>query len=327
MFRTAHSRRDGANRDPRSAHVVETGVADHVIEPEPDFVHFDFSREREPVLWAESGDTVVVRTLDAAGFLEPYVGPKRPPRMGPDDAGHALCGPIGIRGAMPGQTLEIELRDIRPESWGFTVAGGPEPLTRGLAGNDVQVLHWTIDADNATAVDQHGHYVRLHPFMGVMGMPPHEPGPHPTSPPRFCGGNIDCKELVAGTRLFLPVSVPDVRFSIGDGHALQGDGEVSGTAIECPMERVEFVMRLHDWPLSMPRAQTPEAWITLGVHEDLDEAVVIATAQMLDLMEQYFGIDRHTALALASLVVDVRVTQVVNGVVGAHAVLRNDALT
>jgi acetamidase/formamidase len=133
---------------------------------------------------------------------------------------------------------------------------------------------------------------------------------------------------VAGTSLFLPVTVPDALFSIGDGHAAQGDGEVSSMAIECPMERVEFVLRLHDEPqLSMPRARTPDAWITFGIDEDLNRAVVIATAQMLDLLEERFTVDRTEALALASVVVDVRVTQIVNGVAGAHAILRDDAVT
>ena len=301
-------------------------VETHAVEPEPQFVHFDFSREREPALWAKDGDTVVVRTLDAAGFLEPKRGQERPPRMNPEADGHALCGPIGVRGARAGQTLEVELREIRPADWGFTLAGGNGRRTMGLAGGEVRSLIWTIDAEAMTAVDRHGHRLPLAPFMGVMGMPPDEPGAHPTGPPRFCGGNIDCKELVAGTSLFLPIPVDGALFSIGDGHALQGDGEVSGTAIECPMDRVEFVLRLHDWNVSMPRARTPGAWVTFGVHDDLDEAVVIATSQMLDVMEVQLGVDRTTALGLASLVVDVRVTQVVNGVVGAHAILRDDAL-
>jgi acetamidase/formamidase len=162
----------------------------------------------------------------------------------------------------------------------------------------------------------------------VMGMPPDEPGEHMTGPPRWCGGNLDCKELIAGSRVFLPIPVPDALFSIGDGHALQGDGEIAGMAIECPMERVEFVLRLHDQPvLSMPRAHTPFGTVTFGVHDDLYEAVMIASNAMLDLMIERYGIDRVQALALASLVVDVRITQLVNGVVGAHAMLADDAIT
>jgi acetamidase/formamidase len=310
--------------------VVETRVALHSIEPEPEFVHFDFSREREPVLWVEDGDTVVVRTLDAAGFLGPVNAPERPPRMNADADGHALCGPIGVRGARPGQTLEIELREIRVGTSGFTGAGGPGHRNEALGplSEETWYFNWELDADAGMGVDRHGHRVRLRPFMGVMGMPPDEPGSHPTAPPRYCGGNLDCKELGADTRLFLPVSIPNALFSIGDGHALQGDGEVSGMAIECPMERVEFVLRLRDdeRSLSMPRARTSDTWITFGIDEDLDRAVVIATSQMLDLMQEQLNVNRTEALALASVVVDVRVTQIVNGVAGAHAVLRDGAV-
>jgi acetamidase/formamidase len=304
-------------------------VATHAIEPDPGFVHFDFSREREPVLWVESGDTVVVRTLDAAGFLDSTGGAERPPRLNPDAQGHALCGPIGVRGARPGQTLEIELREITPDVWGYTGAGGGGKIAEafGVADDEPFYVHWDIDPSAMAAKARGGHRVKLAPFMGVMGMPPDEPGTHATAPPRFCGGNIDCKELTAGTRLFLPVSVPNALFSIGDGHAAQGDGEVSTMAIECPMQRVEFVLRLYDAPkLTMPRARTKDAWITFGVAEDLDEAVFIATNQMLDLMQERLEISRKEALALASIVVDVRITQIVNGVVGAHAILRDDAI-
>jgi acetamidase/formamidase len=309
--------------------MVETRVATHTLEPSLETVHFDFSREREPVLTVESGDTVVVRTLDAGGFLEPFDEVKRPQRLNPQTAGHALCGPIAVRDARPGQTLEVELREISCGTWGFTGAGGQGKLNEslGTVTDTPLFLRWDLDPVTGVGVDRRGRRVRLRPFMGVMGMPPDEPGSHPTGPPRFCGGNIDCKELGAGSRLFLPVSIPDALFSIGDGHALQGDGEVSGMAIECPMERVELVLRLHDDPvLSMPRARTSDAWITFGVHEDLDEAVAIATSQMLDMMEAQLGIERLDALVLASVAVDVRVTQMVNGVRGAHAVLRDDAI-
>jgi len=302
-------------------------VTVHHIEPEEGFVHFDFSADREPVLTVDSGDTVVVRTLDAAGFLAPTGGPERPPRLKEDANGHALCGPIAVRGARPGQTLEVELHEIRPARWAFTGVGIQSAKALGIDDESPFYIHWDIDADAGVATDRGGHRVKLGPFMGVMGMPPAEPGAHATAPPRFCGGNLDCKELVAGTSLFLPVSVAEALFSIGDGHAAQGDGEVSTMAIECPMERVEFVLRLHDEPvLTMPRARTTDAWLTFGVDEDLDEAVRIATNQMLDLMQAQLGVGRQEALVLASVVVDIRVTQVVNGVVGAHAVLRDDAI-
>jgi acetamidase/formamidase len=177
-----------------------------------------------------------------------------------------------------------------------------------------------------TGEDNEGHKVALRPFMGVMGMPPDEPGDHGTGPPRQCGGNLDCKELVAGTRLFLPVAVAGGLFSVGDGHAVQGDGEVSGVAIECPMERVELSFHLHDTPRSTPQAKTGEGWLTFGLDQDLNEAMRMAVSGMLDLMVDQHGMGRKEALALASLVVDLRITQIVNGTRGVHAVLPDGAI-
>ena len=146
-------------------------------------------------------------------------------------------------------------------------------------------------------------------------------------PPRPTGGNIDCKELVAGSTLFLPIAVAGGLFSLGDGHAVQGDGEVAGPALECPMDEVRVTLALRpDLRLSMPRAHTPGGWITFGFDEDLNRATYAALNDMLDLMQELHDLDRREAVALASLVVDLRVTQVVNGVRGVHAVLPPGAL-
>ena len=163
--------------------------------------------------------------------------------------------------------------------------------------------------------------------MGVMGLPPAEAGVHSTSPPRIWGGNLDCKLLGPGSTLYLPISVPGALFSVGDGHGAQGDGEVSGTAIECPMERLDLTFDLReDSTLTTPRAKTPDAWLTFGLHEDLNEAMRLALADMLTLMSDLLRVDRREALALASVSVDLRVTQVVNGVCGVHAVLPHGAV-
>jgi acetamidase/formamidase len=181
---------------------------------------------------------------------------------------------------------------------------------------------WTLDRVEMTGRNQHGNTVALHPFMGVMGMPPDVEGVHSTAPPRTSGGNIDCKELVGGSTLYLPVPVSRGLFSVGDGHAAQGDGELSGTAIECPMDRVQLTFSLHeDMDLRTPAAATSDAWITFGFHEDLDQAMVPAVEAMLEKMCDQFELSKPEALALAGVVVDVRVTQVVNGVLGVHAVL------
>ena len=167
----------------------------------------------------------------------------------------------------------------------------------------------------------------LAPFLGVIGMPPAERGVHPTAPPRPCGGNIDCKELVAGTTLFLPVPVDGALLSAGDGHAAQGDGEVSQLAIEAPVERAVLTLTVReDLELAWPIARTPEAWLSFGFDEDLDEAAAIAIDGMLALMGREHGLERREALALASVVVDLRVTQMVNGARGVHARLAHGAL-
>jgi acetamidase/formamidase len=307
-------------------------MAVHHIEPLEGSVHWDFDRAREPILWVESGDVVTYRTLDASGYLEKRKLDGSGSQMDRKGAGwgHTLCGPVGVRGARAGQTLEIEIIDVRPGNWGWTGSGGfSTPLNDRLGVSDVDhlLMIWTIDADAGTAVNQWGHIVHLRPFMGVMGMPSADPGPHPTAPPRFCGGNLDCKELTRGTKLYLPIPVDDALFSLGDGHGVQGDGEVSGMAIECPMDHVEVKLTVLDAPtLAMPRAWTSEGWLTFGLHEELNEAVAIAIDEMLRLIDELLGQPRTTALGLASLFVDVRITQLVNGVVGAHAVLPHAAV-
>lgn len=139
---------------------------------------------------------------------------------------------------------------------------------------------------------------------------------------------MDCKELVAGSTLYLPIAVPGALFSTGDGHGAQGDGEVSGVAIECPIERVSLTFYLRDaMPIQTPRANTPAGWVTLGFNTDLHEATMIALDAMLNLMGEQYSISRPQALALASTVVDMHITQIVNGkMCGVHAVLPHGAI-
>lgn len=226
-------------------------------------------------------------------------------------------------------TLEVKIEEIRPGAWGWTTAGGwDSEVNRRLGVVEHETLmRWTLDPDAMTGRNQFGHTIALRPFMGVMGMPPDEPGLHPSYPPRFCGGNIDCKELMAGSTLYLPIPVEGALFSVGDGHAAQADGEACSTGIECPMERVVLTFHLrNDLRLTTPRAHTPAGWLTFGFHEDLNEATVIALEAMLDLMGEQYGLQRTDALAMASLVVDLRITQIVNDVRGVHAVLPHGAI-
>jgi acetamidase/formamidase len=226
-------------------------------------------------------------------------------------------------------TLEVHIGEVRPGPYGFTFAGGWASEINDRLGVSAEgtLLTWTLDAEAMEGRDQFGHTVALHPFMGVMGMPPDEQGLLPTAPPRNTGGNIDCKELVPGTTLYLPIAVRGGLFSTGDGHGAQGDGESSTTAIECPMERVALTLVLNEeMRISTPRARTSEGWLTLGFDKDLNEATALALEAMLELIMEQHGVERLEALALASVVVDLRVTQIVNGVKGVHAVLPHGAI-
>jgi len=281
----------------------------HELPLEAANLHGYFSRDLPPVLTIDPGDSVRFAAPNAGWYLES--GEQLASRDPSLDTGHSLAGPIEVRGARPGKTLSVRIDEVRPGSWGITHS---EPAYS---------IQWELDGTTGRGA---GHTVSLAPFLGVLGMPPPEPGVHRTGPPRPWGGNIDCKELVAGTTLFLPIPVDGALFSAGDGHAAQGDGEVSGTAIECPVEAEVTIDLREDLQLEWPIARIADAWLTFGFDEHLGLAARIAVDGMLDLMQREHDLSRPEALALASIVVDLRVTQVVNGVLGVHAALRDDVL-
>jgi acetamidase/formamidase len=303
-------------------------VALHEIPLERRTLHGHFSRELEPILTVDPGDSIAFACLDSGWHTTP--GTQFEPRDAELDAGHALIGPVEIRGTHAGQILEVAVDRVVVGSWGWCAAADwSTPLNDrlGLSVGPGVLLEWSLDADAAIGRSERGHELDLSPFLGVLGMPPAERGIHSTGPPRVTGGNIDCKELVEGTRVYLPIAVDGALFSAGDGHARQGDGEVSQIAIECPLDRVELTLNVRDdLELATAIAWTPEAWLTLGFDEDLDEAAAIAVDAMLELMRREHGLERAEALALASLGVDLRITQMVNGVRGVHARLAHDAL-
>jgi acetamidase/formamidase len=222
--------------------------------------------------------------------------------------------------------LEVQIGPIVTGNWGWNFGGGWTNGINERLGVEAteERMGWRLDNESGNATNQYGHSVRMEPFFGVMGMPGANDEPIPSWTPRPQGGNIDCKELVSGTTLYLPIAVRDGLFSAGDGHARQGDGEVSTTAVECGFEsaRLTFGLR-EDLALVMPMARTPDSWITFGFHQDLDEAAIIALDGMVDLVCREYGVSRNQAIALSSVVVDLRVTQIVNGVKGIHAVLRD----
>jgi acetamidase/formamidase len=283
-------------------------MALHELPLEQRVLHGHFSSDLEPVLEIDSGDSVRISVPNHAWDMTPDEEIERPSLS--IDTGHALAGPIAVRGAKAGQTLAIRIDEVEPADWGVTHGG------------EDHAVYWELADGVGRAL---GREVLLAPFLGVMGMPPPVPGVHSTIPPRRWGGNIDCKELVAGTTLYLPVPVDGALFSAGDGHAAQGDGEVSGTAIETPV-RARLTFEVRDEPsLEWPIARIEGAWLTFGFDEHLGVAARIAVDVMLALMARELGVTGGDARVLASVGVDLHITQVVNEALGVHAELRDDA--
>ena len=280
----------------------------HELPLDPRVLHGHFSPELEPVLEIDPGDSVRFSVPNHVWDVEPGVSVES---RNPDvDTGHALAGPIRVRGARAGQALAVHVHEVEPGGWGVTYGG------------EEHAVHWELADGVGRAL---GRELDLAPFLGVLGMPPPEPGVHSTRPPRRFGGNIDCKELVAGTTLFLPIPVDGALFSAGDGHAAQGDGEVSGTALETPVTAEVTLDVRDDLPLEWPVARIDGAWLTFGFDPHLGRAARIAVDGMVALMGRELGVFGGDALVLASVGVDLHVTQVVNETLGVHAVLRDDA--
>jgi acetamidase/formamidase len=280
----------------------------HELPLEQKVLHGHFSSDLQPVLEVDPGDSVRFSVPNHAWHVsrDESIEPMSPAL----DTGHALAGPIVVRGARAGQTLAVQVDEVEPGSWGVT------------HGAENHAVHWELEGGVGRAL---GRDVELRPFLGVMGMPPPVPGVHSTIPPRRWGGNIDCKELVAGTTLYLPIPVDGALFSAGDGHAAQGDGEISGTAIETPT-RAQLTLDVRDdLRLEWPVARIDGAWLTFGFDEHLGLAARIAVDGMLALMGRELGVTGGDARVLASIGVDLHITQLVNEAQGVHAELRDDA--
>ncbi|MGB7214587.1 MAG: acetamidase/formamidase family protein [Gammaproteobacteria bacterium] len=285
----------------------------------------------EPVLRIESGETVEVHTLivtgpdelEAAGVAPEDVETalrdvhREVAREGP----HILTGPIYIEGAMPGDVLEVRILSVRPAvPYATNTFAG-----RGLLPDDFphsRTRVFELDLQRGVAIFSDGIEIPLRPFFGSMGVaPPPEVGRLSSVPPWKHAGNLDNKELVAGTTLFIPVHVPGALFHAGDGHAAQGDGEVSLTALETSLIGTFQLNVRKDMTLEWPRAETPEAYITMGMHEDLLEAARIAVREMIDFLQTEKGLSADDAYMLTSVAVDLRITQLVDGNLGVHAML------
>jgi len=233
-----------------------------------------------------------------------------------------------VRGAEPGDALEIKIKAIDlTVDWGWSVI---RPL-RGTLPEDFPRFEryiTPIDRKNMRAKLAWGPSVPLQPFFGILAVAPRpEWGRVSSIEPRDFGGNMDCKEFVAGTSLFLPVFVPGANFSCGDGHAVQGDGEVCLTALETCL-RGTFELVVHKRAgLTMPRAITPTHYLTIGLDLDLDDAAKQALRLMIDWLVAMKGWTRSQAYVFCSLACDLHVTQLVDNVKGVHAMVRRELLS
>ncbi len=303
----------------------------HELPARPETCHWGFfDAGLAPVLTVASGDTVTLQSVSGGPDILPegdgfeILADHREihRRLEPKLGAHILTGPIAVAGAEPGDVLQIDILAIEPrQNWGYTrirpLAGTlPEdfPIRR--------VWHSAIDRQRGSATLPWGAEIDLAPFFGVMGVaPPPVYGAVSSIQPREFGGNMDLKELVAGTTLYLPVWAPGALFSAGDGHGVQGDGEVCVTALETALSGTFRLNLRKDMRFVLPRAETPSHWITMGFNEDLDDAAKIALRQMIDLIGERLRLGREDAYMCSSLAVDLRVTQLVDGNKGINALL------
>lgn len=235
---------------------------------------------------------------------------------------HALVGPIYVSGAEPGDTLEVRIESVEVR---LPLAGQGFRPHRGLLPEDFPYVadrvHW-LDLENRTLEYAKGVVIPLKPFWGVIGVaPPREMGRVPSGAPDMFGGNLDNRDLGAGSTLYLPVQVKGALLSLGDGHAAQGHGEVCLSAVEGSLKGQLQVLLQKGRRLRWPRAETATHYMTTGLHADLDEAAKLATREMLDFLVEQKGLERATAYMLCSAAMDLVVTQVVDGTKGIHALL------
>jgi acetamidase/formamidase len=309
----------------------------HTLKAQPGTVQWGFyDAAVAPVLTIKSGDTVTVDSIsgapeslppDGSGFTvlpeHRAILDKTPRGPGP----HLLTGPIAIDGAQPGDALKIEILDIQlRQNWGYNYT---RPLMGALPDDfpHFRQIHIGLDAARGKARMPWGLEVPTAPFFGCMGVaPPAAWGRQTSVIPRAFGGNIDNRELVAGTTLYLPVFHPGALFSVGDGHAAQGHGEVNLTAIETALTGTFRISIEKAANLKLPRAETPTHVITMAFDVDLDQAVKVALSEMIHLIGEKAGLSPDDAYALCSIAADLVVTQVVDGNKGIHVTLPRWAL-
>jgi acetamidase/formamidase len=331
-------------------------LAAHSAEPKYDhYVHLtpensaigNFPAQKKTILTIKSGQTVKIDTGGGRGWgdgdpdawlkekniaattkntpaiLESQQVFKEATRYADIKTGHMLVGPIAVDGAMPGDTLEVRILSIVPRIPYGTVSTRPGSggIPDDVPSQFSQVVH--LDLKRNVGVFDDGIEVPLGPFMGVMGvLPADEDGPNRRSgPPGRFGGNLDCKELVAGTSLYLPVFHPGGLFYTGDAHAGQGDGEVTVSAIETANTAyLQFIVHKGK-TIDAPRAENATHWMAFGLDPDLDNAMQMAIRQTNTYLGELKGLDFYHAFTLSSIGVDFHVTQVVDGTKGIHSMI------
>jgi acetamidase/formamidase len=309
----------------------------HTLRAEVDSVHRGFFDAKLPaVLTIESGDSVVVTTLtgNADDLPDPASGFTVLPehrevlaRVPPGEGPHLMTGPIAIKGAEPGDELLIEVVEVGLlQDWGWNLIA-PQKGTLPEHFPHTRRIHVATDRASGTITMPWGLKLKAAPFFGIIGVAPApEMGRVTSIIPRAFGGNIDNKHLGAGATLHLPVFNPGAMLSVGDGHALQGDGEVCVTAIETGLSATLRVTLQKHTGLARPWAETPSHVITMAFDPDLDVAAKSAVHEMVRLIEHRAGLSADDAYTLCSIAADVHVTQLVNVHKGIHVLLAKSAL-
>jgi len=307
----------------------------HRLASSPETVHWGWFDAALPhVLTVESGDRVTIESVSGTQANLPGDGFHVPPELLQVHAksqrkmpGHILTGPVGVRGARPGDVLEIRILEVDlRQDWGYTYV---RPLAGALPAdiNEFEQIFTRLDRDTKTGELPWGLKIPLRPFFGVMGVsPPKGWGSISSIEPRVHGGNLDNKHLIPGATLYLPVHNDGAGFSVGDGHAVQGDGEVCVTAIETALTGTFELHVRSDLRFDYPAAETPSHLIAMGMDPNLDTAAKDALRRMVDRVVQATGLSRNRAFMLMSLVADVHVTQLVNGHKGIHVMIPKTAL-
>ena len=312
----------------------------HILKANCQTVHLGgFSHQLEPALTIDSGDSIDVETYSGffvydkapMEFLTPefleicqHLPTERKVGPGP----HLLTGPIYVRDAEPGDVLEVKLEAISPRlPVGFNaIRSGWGALPQQFTEPRLRFIRLDLDKGIAEFPTGSGIHIPIQPFFGILGVATAQTS-RSSVPPGSYGGNIDNRELQAGSRIFLPVFVPGALLSIGDGHSAQGDGEINVTAIETSMNGTIQIKLRKDLKFTSPIAETPTHIITLGFGETLDEAFEFALKEMITFLESFVGLSAEDAYVLCSLAVNFHITQVVNSPQkGVHGMLPKSIL-